>query len=199
MSGKEAVGSMVIFVNAKPYKNGYRRFKIKEVQGVDDYAMIKEIVRRRYASLVEEKMPLPDLIIIDGGKGHLSSAKEELDKLGLKDMPVMAIAKEFEHVFVPQRETPIKLPPNSMALYLIQRIRDEAHRFAIDYHTRLRSRLTSASMLDGIKGIGPKKKTALIKHFGSVDAIKSARKSELLQAKGMTQKLADEVKRALDS
>ncbi|MFA4843288.1 MAG: excinuclease ABC subunit UvrC [Candidatus Omnitrophota bacterium] len=193
ISGREAVGSMVTFKNGRPHKNGYRKFRIREVKGIDDYAMIKEIVRRRYQRLLEERQALPDLIVIDGGRGHLSSAKEELDRLGLSGLPVISIAKEFEHIFVPDRPEPIKLPGNSLVLYLIQRIRDEAHRFAIGYHSSLRGRLTEESILDSIKGIGPKKKTAIIKHFGSIEGIKRATKADLLQIKGVTEPLAREI------
>lgn len=190
ISGTEAVGSMVTFKNGAPYKNGYRKFRIREVKGIDDYAMIKEIVRRRYQRLLDEKRSLPGLIVIDGGRGHLSSAKEELDRLGLSGLHIISIAKEFEHIFVPDRSAPIKLPGNSLVLYLIQRIRDEAHRFAIGYHSSLRGKLTEESILDSIKGIGPGKKTAIIKHFGSVESIKRATKADLLQVKGVTEPLA---------
>ena len=195
ISGKEAVGSMVAFLNGKPHKDGYRRFKIKEVKGIDDYGMIREIVHRRYADLLKQKEQPPNLIIIDGGKGHLSNAIAELEKLGLKDIPIMAIAKEFDHIYLPGKSEPIKLAPNSLVLYLIQRIRDEAHRFAIGYHKVLRAKLTSTSLLDGIKGIGPKKKTALIKHFGSVEGVRRANKADLLQIKGVNKGLAEEIKR----
>lgn len=197
ISGKEAVGSMVSFLNGKPYKNGYRKFKIRQVKGIDDYGMMREIVHRRYENLIEQKEPSPDLIIIDGGKGHLSSVKDMLEKLGLENIPVMSIAKEFEHIFLPGKQEPIKLQPNSLVLYLIQRIRDEAHRFAIEYHRRLRGKLISTSGLDSIKGIGPKKKTALIKHFGSVEEIKRSRKVDLLQVKGINKRLAGEIKRVI--
>lgn len=197
MSGREAAGSMVTFKNGRPYKNGYRKFRIREVNGIDDYAMIKEIVRRRCQKLIEEKQTPPDLIIIDGGKGHLSSAKEVLEGLGLGDIPVMAIAKEFEHIFIPERQAPIKLPGNSLALYLIQRVRDEAHRFAIGYHKALRAESMEKSALDDIKGIGPKRKEALIKHFGSVEGIKKATKNDLMRVKGMNKYIAEEIKRLI--
>lgn len=197
ISGKEAVGSMVTFLNGAPYKNGYRKFKIKTVVGIDDYSMIREVVERRYRNLIEEKETPPDLIIIDGGKGHLSSTKEELDNLGLRDIPIMAIAKEFEHIFVPERQGPIRLPATSPILFLIQRIRDEAHRFAVSYHKVLRQRLTSMSELDNIKGVGPKKKTDLFKHFGSMEGIKKATKTDLLQIKGINKDLAEKIQHAL--
>ncbi len=134
ISGKEAVGSMVTFFQGKPNKTNYRRYKIKTVNFIDDYAMLKEIVQRRYIRLIHEQKKLPDLIIIDGGKGHLSSVKEILNKIGLKNQPIISIAKKEELIFTPDREQPIKLPNDSPVLKFIQYIRDEAHRFAISYH-----------------------------------------------------------------
>ncbi len=195
ISGREAVGSMVTFSNGRPYKSGYRKFKIKGVSGIDDYGMMREILRRRYENLIEEKKPAPDLIIIDGGRGHLSSARDELKKIGLQDSPIMAIAKEFEHIYLPGEAEPIKLPSDSLALHLLEHIRDEAHRFAIGYHKALRAKLTSLSALDNIKGIGPKRKAALIRQFGSVEGIRRANKTDLLQVKGINKRLAEEVKR----
>jgi len=134
ISGKEAVGSMVSFFQGKPDKKNYRRYKIKNVNFIDDYAMIKEIIQRRYKKLLEEHKKLPDLIIIDGGKGHLSSAKNVLDEIGIKNQPIISIAKKEEEIFTFEKDEPIKLPPSSPVLQLIQQIRDEAHRFAISYH-----------------------------------------------------------------
>jgi len=142
--GDEAVGSMVYFRKGKPDKNEYRKFKIREVSGMDDYSMMREIVRRRYARSIEEKKRLPDLIVIDGGRGHLSVALDELKKLKLDDLPVIGIAKEFEKIYVKDKKDPILLPKESKALHLLERVRDEAHRFAITYHKKLRSKkLTS--------------------------------------------------------
>ncbi len=138
--GDEAVGSMIYFRKGKPDKNEYRKFKIKEVSGMDDYSMMREIVRRRYTRSVKEKKELPDLIIIDGGRGHLSVALDELKKLKLNDLPVIGIAKEFERIYVRDRKDPILLPKESKALHLLERIRDEAHRFAISYHKKLMSK-----------------------------------------------------------
>ncbi len=135
--GAEAVGSMVYFYKGRPKKSEYRKFKIKTVAGIDDYAMMREIVHRRYASLASEKRKAPGLILIDGGKGHLSAAVGELEELGLSGVPAVGIAKEFEHLYVVGRKDPIVLPKESKALHLLKRIRDEAHRFAISYH-RLR-------------------------------------------------------------
>ena len=136
--GKEAVGSMVSFYDGEPDKNNYRKFKIKTVTEINDYKMMREVVYRRYRRLLDEKRPLPDLIIIDGGKGHLTSALKELDSLGIKQIPVVGIAKEFEHIYLPKRQLPIVLPKDSSILQLIRRIRDEAHRFARNYHLLLR-------------------------------------------------------------
>lgn len=139
--GKAAVGSMIYFYKGRPKKSEYRRFRIKTVEGIDDYAMMRELVRRRYTRLIEEKKPLPDLILIDGGKGHLSAAAGELVKLGMADTPVIGIAKEFEHIYRKDSKEPLVLPRESKALHLVERIRNEAHRFAISYHKRLRSKL----------------------------------------------------------
>ena len=138
--GEEACGSLVYFYKGKPDKNGYRRFRIKTVKGMDDYSMMREIVRRRYTRSLDEKKPLPDLIVIDGGKGHLGVALDELRKLSLGNIPAIGIAKQFEHIYVEDRKEPIVLPKESKALHLLERIRDEAHRFAISYHKKLMSK-----------------------------------------------------------
>lgn len=138
--GNEACGSLVYFYKGKPDKNEYRRFKIKTVSGADDYSMMREIIRRRYTRSLRERKGLPDLIIIDGGRGHLGVATDELKKLFLNNIPVAAIAKEFERIYTKKRQTPIVLPKESKALHLIERIRDEAHRFAISYHKKLMSK-----------------------------------------------------------
>lgn len=135
--GKQAVGSMVSFVNGKPDKHNYRRFKIKEVDGIDDFKMIAEIVRRRYQRLKKEGLIYPDLIVIDGGKGQLSSACRELEQLDIQ-IPIISLAKRDEEVFLPKKRNPIKLSKESLGLKLLQRMRDEAHRFAITYHRKLR-------------------------------------------------------------
>ncbi len=139
LSGKEAVGSMVVFLDGAPARPEYRRFKIRTVVGIDDYRMMKEVVRRRYAGTLSEKTPLPDLVLIDGGKGHLAAAKEILDELGLDTLPVVSIAKQHEHLFFPGKLAPIILPQSSESLNLLRHLRDEAHRFAIQYHRKLRA------------------------------------------------------------
>lgn len=138
--GDEAVGSLVSFREGKPDKNEYRKFKIKTVSGMDDYSMMREIVRRRYKRSVEEGKELPGLIVIDGGRGHLSVALDELKKLGLDDIPIIGIAKEFERIYVKDKKDPVLLPKESKALHLLERVRDEAHRFAISYHKKLMSK-----------------------------------------------------------
>ena len=188
--GKEAVGSMVTFLNGKPDRSKYRKFKIKWVEGIDDYAMMKEVVCRRYKKIVEEGMELPDLIIIDGGKGHLSSACEELNRLNLKTVPAIGIAKGHETIFVKDKPSPIILPPNSRVLHLIMRIRDEAHRFAITYHRGLRRKISSESELDNIPGIGEKRKANLIRYFGSIENIRNADMESLTRVAGMNKKVA---------
>jgi len=138
--GKEAVGSMVTFFSARPQKDEYRRFRIKTIKGIDDYAMIREIMRRRYTRLLKEKRRLPDLILIDGGRAHLSVARDELNKIGPLKIPIISIAKEKEEIYLEQKKSPLRLPKSRPALKLVMRIRDEAHRFAISYHKLLRKK-----------------------------------------------------------
>ena len=191
--GKEAVGSMVYFYKGRPKKSEYRKFRIDTVSGIDDYAMMREIVKRRYSRLLQEKKALPDLILIDGGKGHLAVAMEELKKLGIAHIPAIGIAKEFEHIYVKSRKDPIVLPKESKVLHLLERVRDEAHRFAITYHKSLLSKKVEKSTLDEIEGIGRKRKTELMKHFGSIDGVKKAGLEELLKVRGMNEKSAQNI------
>ena len=188
--GEEAVGSMVCFYKGRPRKSHYRKFKISTIPGPDDYAMMREIVGRRYSRISGNKDNVPDLVVIDGGKGHLSVAVETLEKFGFGDIPVVGIAKEFEHIYVKGRKAPIVLPKESKALHLLQRIRDEAHRFAISYHKALMSKRVEVSELDGISGIGAKRKRALINSFGSIEAVKNAALEELLRVRGIHEKVA---------
>jgi excinuclease ABC subunit C len=191
--GTAAVGSMISFVKGKPNKDGYRKFKIRSVEGIDDYGMMREVISRRYKRLIRDKGRLPDLILIDGGKGHLSAALEVLDSLNIGNIPVIGIAKEFEHIFTKHKSEPIVLPGESKALHLLKRMRDEAHRFAITYHKSLMSRMVECSELDGIAGIGPKRKKALVNHFGSVDALSRATQDEIAKVKGMNHRSAKSV------
>lgn len=190
IGGSQAVGSMVSFYNGESDKGGYRRFRIKDVKGIDDYAMLGEVIIRRYT---REKLPLPDLVLIDGGKGHLSCARNVLKRIGLKNLPVISIAKAKEEIFLPQRQKGLLLSKNSSALQIIRKIRDEAHRFAISYHQLLRAKTVSASQLDDIKNIGPKRKADLIKYFGSIENIKRAKLNDLLKVKGITRRIAGDI------
>ena len=178
-SGKEAVGSMVSFIDGKSRKDRYMHFKIKTVHVIDDYSMMREIVSRRYKRLLSEKGALPDLIIIDGGRGHLAASKAELHALRIIDVPVIGIAKNPDKIYTHEKKDPILLGKFSQALLLCKRIRDEAHRFAISYHRLLRRKGVSISELDSIGGIGPRRKAELVKYFGSLDKIKTADISEL--------------------
>ncbi len=188
--GAEAVGSMVVFRNGRPKKSLYKRFRIKTVSGVDDYAMMKEVVGRRFSRSGGADWAAPDLVVIDGGKGHLAAAREVLDSLGFADLPAIGIAKEFEHLYVQGKAEPLILPKESKALHLLKRIRDEAHRFAIAYHKKLMSKRVRGSELDAIDGVGPKRKRALLAHFGSVAGVKAAGLEELTAIGGIDEKTA---------
>jgi len=193
IQGTDPVASLVVFKNGRASKSDYRRFKIRHKEGPDDFAMMKEVVYRRYRRLLNEEHKLPDLILIDGGKGQLNAALAALDELGLDDMQILGLAKREEEVFLPDREKPIMIPKNSAALHLLQRVRDEAHRFAVNYHRKLRSRRITHSMLERIPGIGPKKRKALLKHFGSLAKIRLADQAQLKEVKGISDNLAEEI------
>jgi excinuclease ABC subunit C len=193
IGGKETVGSMVSFFGAWPDKKNYRKFRIKMVKGIDDYAMIREVLLRRYSRRGEKGMPpLPNLVMIDGGKGHLSCARAELKRIGMEKLPVIALAKRLETVYTPEGKA-LRLRKDSKVLHLLQRIRDEAHRFAISYHRRLRQKGMRASSLDDIPGIGWKRKQALLRHFKSVEAIRKASLADLLKVKGMDRRTAERI------
>ena len=181
-----------MFENGAPKKNHYRRYKI-ETEGPDDYAMMREMLERRYTSLLKDKGHSPDLVLVDGGKGQLNVATEVFNSLGVHDVPVIGLAKEFEHVFIPQTPSPLILPRNSEALLLLQRIRDEAHRFAINYHKTLRSKEFEKSRLDDIVGIGNKRKIKLLKHFGDISKIEKASVNDISKVDGISRKLAQKI------
>ena len=197
--GQETVASMVVFEDGAPKKSDYRRFKIRSTEGKpDDFLSMREVTMRRYVGLPEEE--LPDLIIIDGGKGQLSSALEIIrHAAGHKDVPVVGLAKQFELVFTEGNSEPVELPRRSQALYLIQRIRDEAHRFAITFHRKLRGKRNLVSVLDHIVGIGPKRRQSLRTHFGSLEKIKEASVEELAAAPGMNRTSAEAVRHFFDA
>jgi excinuclease ABC subunit C len=218
--GTNSVGAMVVFEAGRPKNSEYRRFKIKTVEGPNDFASHQEVLRRRFrrqtptpnaaevldakgqtdtpesadtANTLDHDWPMPDLIIIDGGKGQLSAALEVLQELKI-EVPTVGLAKENEEIFIPGTSVPIILPRTSQGLYMVQRIRDEAHRFGITYHRKLRSDRTFKSLLDEVPGIGPRRKQALMKHFGSLKEISAASVEELAAIPGMTRDAAEKVK-----
>ncbi|MCL0091400.1 excinuclease ABC subunit UvrC, partial [Dehalococcoidales bacterium] len=201
IQGTAAVGGMVVFDKGKPKPAHYRRFRIKTVSGADDYAMLQEVLKRRFkrsnASAPDTWTILPDLVVIDGGKGQLNAARAVMDEVGVKSVPVASLAKENEEIFIPQKKEPVVLPVNSPALHLLQRLRDEAHRFALGYHQKIRKRETLASALDTIPGIGAKRKRALLKQFGSVQAIQEASVEDLATIRSMNKSLARGIKEYL--
>ncbi len=198
IQGRDAVASLVVFSNGQPDKSGYRRFKIRSEGGPDDYAMMQEVIGRRYSRLRAEGRDFPDLILVDGGRGQLNAAVSELDCLGLAQLDIIGLAKKKEEVFLPDRSEPVIIPSNSPALHLLQRVRDEAHRFAVNYHRRLRSRRLTHSMLDQIPGIGPGRRQALLEHFGSLARIRTASRQELQQVSGISTRLSQVIKDYLE-
>ncbi len=198
ISGTNAVGSMVVFKDGLPARDGYRQHNIRTVKGIDDFAMMAEVVQRRYSRLIKEDSPMPDLILIDGGPGQVGAAKSSLDSLGL-DIPLIGLAKRFEHIITPNKgsDEVIILPKTSPALKLLMRVRDEAHRFAVTSHRRRRSATLTHSQLDAIPGIGPGKKKLLIEHFGSVENMRSATPEQLMEVKGVSKKIAERIQEHL--
>ena len=205
--GSESVGSMVVFEDGKPRSGEYRRFKIKSVQGPNDFASHQEVLRRRFrlakhgdeGSEEERRWAMPDLVIVDGGKGQVSAAKEVLDELGLHDLPLAGLAKEREELFLPGRTDPIVLPATSPALYLVQRLRDEAHRFAITYHRDLRAKRSVRSAFDDLPGVGPKRKRELLKVFGSIKRVRDAPVEQIAAVPGIGRSLAERIKATLEA
>lgn len=196
ISGTHAVGSMVRFVRAEPDKSAYRHFRIKSVETIDDYASMLEIVGRRYRRLKDEGKKLPDVILVDGGRGQLGVAMAALEGLGVR-IPVFGLAKEQEQIHLAGRPAPIDLPDTSPALHLIQRIRDEAHRFANAYHRNWRKKKIRESILDDVEGIGENRKKLLLQSFGSVERLRKATLEELASVPGVGAKMAAELKRVL--
>jgi excinuclease ABC subunit C len=182
--GQESVGSMVVFRDGRPDKDGYRKFKIRTVDGSNDVASLEEVIGRRYRRGAEENRPLPDLIMVDGGKGQLAAAEKALAGLGASGVPVVSIAKREEILFTPGHRDGIRLPRTSPALKLVQAIRDEAHRFAITFHRGRREKRSFASELDGVPGLGPKKKSALLSKYKSLEEIREATVEALIPVIG---------------
>jgi excinuclease ABC subunit C len=234
IQGTYTVASMAVFKDGSPASDQYRRFRIKTVDGQDDFAAMREVLDRRFKRLAEHRRrelateataaseataedaaarpvgggtpaqgdpspwdEVPGLVVIDGGKGQLSAAIDVMRDLGLRDIPVCGLAKREEEIFVQDMDDPIRLPRTSEALYLMQRVRDEAHRFAISYHRKLRGKAAKQSVLDSISGIGPKRKRALLRKFGSARGIREASVEDIAATVGFTQRLAETVKRSL--
>lgn len=206
--GTESVGSMVVFESGMPKNEDYRRFKIKTVEGPNDFASMQEVIHRRFSRALKEQagikegkvLPekakfavLPDLVIIDGGKGQLNAAREAMRELGFETIPTYGLAKENEWLFTENRPDPIILARNSEGLYLIQRVRDEAHRFAITYHRKLRGQRNLRSLLDDIPGVGPKRRKALLEHFRSMTRLRQASPDELAEVDGISRALAETI------
>lgn len=196
LHGKFTVASMVVFTNGKPDKGQYRRFKIRaKLDEANDFVSMEEVLGRRYAPerMADERFgSRPDLLVVDGGKPQLSAALHQLHELGL-DIPVCGLAKSDEEVFVPWDETPVVLPSGSASLYLIKQVRDESHRFAITFHRELRDKAMTISILDDIEGVGPKRKRALMRHFGSLKKLRAASPEEIAQVKGIPQAVAQDI------
>lgn len=184
--GTETVASMVVFVDGKPKKSEYRKFKIKTVAAaeVNDFASMKEVIYRRYKRVLDEALEMPDLIMVDGGKGQLSSAMESLKELHLENHPAISLAKRLEEVFIPNESEPLPIPKSSSALRLLQQVRDEAHRFAITFHRSLRDKRTLQTELDLIEGVGKKRAKELLEAFGSVQGVKFATPEQLMEVVG---------------
>ncbi len=207
LGDRYAVGSMVVLEDGKPVSSEYRQFRIRDVIGQNDYSMMQEVITRRFrrAEAGDKKFSkLPDLILIDGGKGQLGAAQAALQPFAEVDLdpvptqiPIIALAKRIEEIFVPGNPDPILLREDNPTLHMIQRLRDEAHRFAITYHRKLRQKALSASVLDEIPNIGPKRKQALLQQFGSIDAIRQASLDELLSVKGIPRNVAENIRKHL--
>ncbi|MFX0187783.1 MAG: excinuclease ABC subunit UvrC [Candidatus Hodarchaeota archaeon] len=180
IEGTYATGSLVYFLEGNPYNKNYRYFKIRSKSTPDDVAMMKEVIERRYTKVLERGWELPDLILVDGGKGQLNAAVSILENLGVQNIPTIGLAKKLEEIYVSGEKKPIVLPKNSPVLKLFQRVRDEAHRFAVKLHKKQRAKRMRSSILDNIKGIGPATRNKLLKHFGSVEGVKKASFDELV-------------------
>ena len=195
IQGSNPVAGMVCFIDGKPRKSEYRKFHIKTVEGIDDFASMHEVVNRRYKRQLDENNPIPDLILIDGGKGQLSSAKSALDALGLGYVPVIGLAKRLEEVFKPGVSAPQNITKTSPGLHLLRAIRDEVHRFAITFHRKSRKKDMTKSIFEEIPGMGKKRIQKLWQEFKSLEAIKEASINELKEITGFSEKLCEEIQK----
>jgi excinuclease ABC subunit C len=197
LQGTSSVASLVTFVNGKPKKSDYRHFKIQNIQSQDDFAMIHQVVCRRFKRLLEENQDLPDLLVIDGGKGQLSSALQALKELGVENQPIISLAKRLEEVYVPGFQSAQNLPKSSSSLRLLRAMRDESHRFAITYHRKVRSKNSFSSSLDNVNGIGEQRRKRLLSHFGSLKKLSEANPDEIAQVPGISHSLAKSILQSL--
>lgn len=193
LMGENKVAGMVVFKMGRPARNDYRRFKIKTVEGQDDFASMREAVSRRFARVVKEQQPMPDLILIDGGKGQLAAAIEALYSVGVSDYQIIGLAKKLEEIYRPNDSEPFNLPKTSSALKLLQTVRDEVHRYSITYHRQLRQKESMASELQDIPGVGQARRKLLLTNFRSMQRLSEATKEELVAVKGISPALADRV------
>lgn len=199
ISGTLAVASMVCLVNGRPAPSRYRHYNIRTIEQADDPGMMAEVIRRRFLRIQTMRESLPDLVIVDGGVSQLNAGMGVLIELGVSDLAIAGLAKKFEEVYLPGRNDPIRLPAGSRALHILQRARDEAHRFALEHHRRLRARLIRESVLDDIPGIGESRKKDLLRHFGSVRRIMRASASEIAAVPGFGAKFAEQIALSLKS
>jgi excinuclease ABC subunit C len=190
IQGADPVGACVVFDDGEPRKGEYRRFRIQYVEGQDDFAMIAEIVGRYFRGRLEGEEDLPDLVVIDGGKGQLGSALAVLRELGLEDLPTLALAKQDEEIYLAGRSDALVLPRRSEALRLLQRVRNEAHRFAVAYHRKRRQARTLISEVETIPGVGPRRRKALLTRFGSLDRVRAATPEDVAQVPGLSLAMA---------
>ncbi|HAA34955.1 MAG TPA: excinuclease ABC subunit C, partial [Firmicutes bacterium] len=193
LAGRGTVGSMVVFVGGKPWKEGYRRFKVRTAGPADDYAALAEVLERRF----NNSKPLPALILIDGGRGQLSVTCSILEKKGLGHLPVIALAEEREQIFLPQRKAPLDLPDSHPALQLLQQVRDEAHRFALSLSRNLVKKSSFSSFLESVPGIGPVRRKALLEHFGGLEALRKASLEEIKSVRAVDSATAERLYREL--
>jgi excinuclease ABC subunit C len=189
--GTLAVGSMVVFEGGAPRKSDYKRYRIKTVPGPDDFRMLREVFHRRLAKA--EELPLPDLVLIDGGRGQLNVGLQAAQELKIEHLPMVSLAKEEELIFHPDREVPIALPEGSRARHLLQQVRDEAHRFGLAYHRKLRGRSGLRSLLDEIPGVGAQRRRQLLQRFGSLRRLREASPEEIRRVGGLPAKVAETV------
>ena len=196
LHGRFTVASMVVFTNGRPDKGQYRRFRVRaELDEANDFLSMEEVLGRRYSPerMADERFGArPDLLVVDGGKPQLTAAMNQLEALGL-GIPVCGLAKSDEEVFVPWDETPVVLPSGSASLYLIKQVRDESHRFAITFHRELRDKAMTVSVLDEVPGVGPKRKKAIMRHFGSMKKLRAASPQEIAEVKGVPEAVAEEI------